>query len=60
MEIIHRGTKPEDIIVYLQCYNCGTTAQAKAGELVTSPDQRDTRENVICPVCEKIMYAVRR
>ena len=57
MEIIKRGTKPEDARHIGTCANCKTEVEFARSEGVVTHDQRDgSFVSVDCPVC---VYKIR-
>ena len=54
MEILFRGTPPEEKEYTGECYYCKTKVKFKAKEGKTTYDQRDGNFiSISCPVCNK-------
>jgi hypothetical protein len=54
MKIVKRGKDPKEIVWRGDCSKCGSTIEAKRGELVSIEyDQRENGEfgRATCPVC---------
>lgn len=57
MEIIKRGTNPQDIEYEMTCSNCKTVIRAKRSECRMSSYQRDGNCLIhLCPICNKEIY----
>lgn len=50
MNIIHRGTPPEDI-VYRRTCSCGTIFEFQRSDVQNVPDPREPGYSLMCPVC---------
>lgn len=57
MEIIKRGTPPEEQLYTGTCQRCSTEVRFKRGEASVHSDQRDGEiVSVACPVCPELIY----